>query len=84
MSNFEVGKVILIRERSFDPADCEIVRVTEKAVRLKSVHLKHECWLPKGWLKPFKPDDSSYDGEYVIPKWIELSYEQERVLNIAE
>lgn len=84
MSEFKVGQVILIRERAFDPADCEVLAVTEKAVCLKSVYLGHRCWMPKSWLKPYKPEDPSYSGEYTVKHRVVLSIEQERVLNISE
>ena len=84
MSEFKVGQVILIREGAFDPADCEVLAVTEKAVCLKSVYYGYQCWMPKGWLKPYKPGDESYSGEYVVPAYVKLNHNQERVLNISE
>lgn len=79
------GQRIMIRERAFDPAECDVVGATDKAVCLFNVVNCSRSWFPRAWLKDFNPEDDSYAGEYFLPAWVQnLSRAQERVLNISE
>jgi len=79
------GQLVFVRERSFDPAECRAVGVTEKAVRLYNVVTGHSAWFPRAWLRDYEPADATYAGEYFVPQWVQcLSIAQERVLNIRE
>lgn len=80
----QVGQKILVHEVMFDAAELEVVGLTEKAVKVRNTYCGRECYFPKVWLRAYKPNDPSYEGEYVIPSRIILSSIQEQVLNIAE
>lgn len=80
----QVGQKILVRERMFDAAELEVIGLTEKAVKVRNTYCGRECYFPKVWLRAYKPNDPSYEGEYVIPVRYQFSKIQEQVLNIAE
>jgi hypothetical protein len=80
------GSTIMVYAHMMDPAILMVVAETDKAVRVQNDYSKKECWLPKAGLRRWKPNDPSYETEYVPALWFRdsLSYQQMQVLNLAE
>jgi hypothetical protein len=78
------NKTMVIHANKFDSAIVVVIAETEKAVQIESKDNGCKCWLPKAALKPYKPGVATYENEYEIARWIDLSYMQEKVLNLAE
>jgi hypothetical protein len=77
-------KTIVIHENRMDSAICEVIAETSKAIQVRNTYCGRACWFPKAALKAYKPGVETYEDEYTIAKWLKLTRQQEKVVNLLE
>ena len=75
----------LISKNSPNLETLDVIEDRPKAVKVKNRDNNATCWIPKSGIEPRKPNEPTYEDEYVLKAWFrgKLNFAQERTLGIA-